>query len=371
LVLIIKLNQIRPIKTVSSNHTGGQDISASKLDFTGRAIISSQVTNYVKTVTPSIVTETRTIQTKNSYDKGGRVVSLCQKIDTDNWERVSKNEYYPLGELKTKGLGCDNSSGNQLAVQNVDYEYNIRGWLTDINKIADASMNTNKDLFAMKLSYATATTYDGAEVSNTFFNGNIVRQEWNTAKTVTATGVTGLSTIQTYNYKYDKLNRLMEANYTGTLTQGISTTMYDPTRGYDKNGNIGYLKRTTNAGATLMDQLVYSYNANQLTAVADGGDITKGFKDKVNTIDYTYDTAGNMVTDANKDLTIAYNHLNLPASITRNTSGGSTNGVVKHYYAGATKVPMETYSDQAGTTLVKAYDYLAGMVYEEKNNLKT
>jgi RHS repeat-associated protein len=159
-------------------------------------------------------------------------------------------------------------------------------------------------------------------------------------------------------------NRLMEGLYTGTLAEGISTTMYNGTQGYDKNGNIGYLKRTTGGGATVMDELIYSYTANQLTAVTDGGDVTKGFKDKVNAIDYTYDQAGNMITDANKDLSIAYNHLNLPASITRNTIGGSTNGIVKHFYAGATKVRMETY-DAAGTTLVKAYDYLAGMVYQE------
>jgi RHS repeat-associated protein len=159
------------------------------------------------------------------------------------------------------------------------------------------------------------------------------------------------------------LNRLMEANYTGTLAEGISTTMYNTTQGYDKNGNIGYLKRTTSAGASVMDQLIYSYSANQLTAVADGGDITKGFKDKVNGIDYTYNQAGNMITDANKDLSIAYNHLNLPASITR-TNSSTNNGVIKHYYAGATKVRMETY-DAMGTTLVKAYDYLAGMVYQE------
>jgi RHS repeat-associated protein len=140
--------------------------------------------------------------------------------------------------------------------------------------------------------------------------------------------------------------------------------MYDSTHGYDKNGNIGYLKRTTGGGATVMDELIYSYTANQLTAVADGGDATKGFKDKVNTTDYGYDQAGNMITDANKDLSIGYNHLNLPASITRNSSlsGAEVNGVIKHYYAGATKVRMETY-DAAGTTLTKAYDYLAGMVY--------
>jgi RHS repeat-associated protein len=156
----------------------------------------------------------------------------------------------------------------------------------------------------------------------------------------------------------------MEGTYTGTLAEGISTTMYDATRGYDKNGNIGYLKRTTGGGATLMDELIYSYTANQLTAVADGGDATKGFKDKVNTTDYAYDQAGNMVADANKDLSIQYNHLNLPANIVRNTSGGNTNGLVKHYYAGATKVRMETY-EANGTTLIKAYDYLAGMVYQE------
>jgi RHS repeat-associated protein len=348
----------RPIKTVSTNHTGGQDISVTKIDFTGRAIISKSITNYVKSTSP-LVTELVEVQTKNSYDAGGRLLTLCQKINTDNWEQVSKNQYYPLGELKTKGLGCDNSTGSPLALQNVDYEYNIRGWLTDINKIADASMTANKDLFAMKLSYATANSYDGAEVSNTFFNGNIVKQEWNTLRSLSGAEVP--SGIQTYDYKYDKLNRLMEGTYSGTLAEGISTTMFDATRGYDKNGNIGYLKRTTGSGVTVMDELIYSYAANQLTTVADGGDATKGFKDKPNAIDYTYDAAGNMITDANKDLSIAYNHLNLPASITR-TNSGTNNGVIKHYYAGATKVRMETY-DAAGTTLVKAYDYMAGMVY--------
>jgi RHS repeat-associated protein len=348
----------RPIKTVSTNHTGGQDISVSKIDFTDRAITSTQVSNYKKTATE---TETRTIQTKNTYDKGGRMVTLCQKIDNDNWEQVSKNQYYPLGELKTKGLGCDNSTGSPLALQSVDYEYNIRGWLTDINKIADASMTANKDLFAMKLSYATAASYDGAEVSNTFFNGNIVKQEWNTLRSLSGAEVP--SGIQTYIYKYDKLNRLMEGTYIGTLAEGINTTMYDPTRGYDKNGNIGYLKRTTGGGTTMMDELIYTYSANQLTKVVDDGDDTKGFKDKDNTTDYSYDQAGNLVTDANKDLSIAYNHLNLPESITR-TNSGSNNGVIKHYYAGATKVRMETY-DAAGTNLIKAYDYLPGMVYQE------
>ena len=31
--------------------------------------------------------------------------------------------------------------------------------------------------------------------------------------------------------------------------------------------------------------------------------------------DYTYDTNGNMVSDANKEVNITYNHLNLPVEI--------------------------------------------------------
>ncbi|MFC3812821.1 hypothetical protein [Lacihabitans lacunae] len=33
----------------------------------------------------------------------------------------------------------------------------------------------------------------------------------------------------------------MEDTFTGTLAEGISTTMHNGTQGYDKNGNIGYL----------------------------------------------------------------------------------------------------------------------------------
>ncbi|MFC3812819.1 hypothetical protein [Lacihabitans lacunae] len=36
-------------------------------------------------------------------------------------------------------------------------------------------------------------------------------------------------------------NRTMEDTFTGTLAEGISTTMHNGTLGYDKNDNIGYL----------------------------------------------------------------------------------------------------------------------------------
>jgi RHS repeat-associated protein len=295
------------------------------------------------------------IQTKNSYDKCGRNVSLCQKIDADNWERVRQNAYYPIGELKTKGLGCDSSSGSPLAIQNVDYEYNIRGWLTDINKIADASMTASKDLFAMNLSYAGN------------FTGNITGQQWQTASKVGTNAKAG--TIQSYAYQYDELNRILKADFVGSNTNGISTSMYDPTQGnkraYDLNGNILGLHRSVNG--TKVDGLTYNYSVgNRLNAVTDAetNTDTRYFTDLNKTgADYTYDAMGNMITDANKHLTgIAYNHQNLPTQIQR--TGESTSGKMKYYYTGTGQKLMVEIFDTTATapTASKTRYYLGGII---------
>ncbi len=78
---------------------------------------------------------------------------------------------------------------------------------------------------------------------------------------------------------------------------------------YDKNGNITALNRKghTNVGATnfgTMDNLVYTYNttSNKLKKVLDNGNDNYGFVDTVNqATEFTYDTNGNMISDANKE----------------------------------------------------------------------
>ena len=64
-----------------------------------------------------------------------------------------------------------------------------------------------------------------------------------------------------------------------------------------------------------IDDLAYTYNTkNQVTAIADAANTTKGFKGSSSA--YTYDANGNLKTDAAKGITnIVYNYLNLPQTI--------------------------------------------------------
>ncbi|WP_420552089.1 DUF6443 domain-containing protein [Tenacibaculum aiptasiae] len=190
---------------------------------------------------------------------------------------------------------------NNKGLQTVDYKYNVRGWLKNINQDA----NNDNDLFNFSLKYNDIT-----DTNKRLYNGNISQTSWNTLNTDTSS--------RTYTYSYDALNRITVA--TGSLTHNYTlSSVY-----YDKNGNITYLSRNghTNSNATsfgLMDQLYYSYDAgNKLLGVRDDGNDTYGFKDGTNTgNDYTYDANGNMKTDANKGITnIIYNHLNLPTQVT-------------------------------------------------------
>jgi len=150
----------------------------------------------------------------------------------------------------------------QTALQAVDYAYNIRGWLKQINDVANLG---TVDLFAFKLGYNEGTT--------PLYNGNIALTQWKTRNTD--------SSLKTYNYTYDALNRIKTAINTNA---NYNLDLVD----YDKNGNITALKRKghTNTAATtfgMMDDLTYTYDTgNKLTKVEDIASL-EGFKNGANT----------------------------------------------------------------------------------------
>ena len=242
-----------------------------------------------------------------TYDHMNRLLTQTQKINDQDAQQLVHNTYDELGQLESKEVGA--------GLQKVDYSYNIRGWLTQINNVDDL----DDDLFAFKINYTTATENLGA---NPLYNGNISETLWKTANDYTQ---------RAYGYQYDDLNRIKVA----TSSSG-NYNLSDIT--YDKNGNILSLHRLGHINSSAntfgdMDILTYNYNeGNQLLSVTDTGNSSFGFKDGNTTEnDYEYDDNGNLIVDKNKAISdIAYNHLNLPTRIT--VPQGDDTGVIYYIY---------------------------------------
>lgn len=258
-----------------------------------------------------------TITKYYAYDAAGHVVSIEQEIEGDAANgkvKMAEMEYNKLGQVTTKKL---HETASNDFLQNIDYEYNIRGWLTQVND-PDAQ-GTDNDLFAMRLHYHDEITQNG-QSSQILNNGMISAIEWN---------VFGDNPQKrTYSFTYDNHYRLTNAHYSEGEGLGQAIGRYDVNLTYYANGKIHTLQRYGLIDAPegepeqygLIDELTYEYTGNQLTKVTDNiayGTVqhTVHFPDKPNveTQEYLYDDNGNMIFDANKDLQeITYNHLNLP-----------------------------------------------------------
>lgn len=294
------------------------------LDFTGN--VEKIETYHKKGSGPAI-----TMVDEFTYDHSKRLTKHTQSINGSAKEVIAENTYDDLGQLVTKGVGNGDTSSSRL--QDIDYTYNVRGWLKTINDIG----NTNK-LFNFKISYNDPSS------GTALYNGNISRVDWRTDNTD--------NNLKNYRYYYDDLNRITSAT-------GHSSTYNLSNVTYDKNGNIKTLKRG-NSGS--MDNLSYGYKnsgiSNRLAYASDASDNASGFKDIAGSNDYTYDTNGNLTSDANKGITsITYNHLNLPVEVEFNNSISQT----IHYTYDATGVKLK--KEIPGKTT----DYAGNYIYENGN----
>ncbi|MFC5981224.1 DUF6443 domain-containing protein, partial [Flavobacterium salmonis] len=304
-----KNNFLSAVSTVKNN-----------LDFVK---VIETTTTHKKGITDIAIVDTFT------YDHMGRLLTQKQKINTQPQETIIANTYDDLGQLITKVVGN---------VQTVNYSYNVRGWLKNINDIN----NIGTDLFAFQIKYN-----DVDDSNKKLFNGNISQTLWRTAHTDTS--------IRSYLYSYDAMNRLTAA------TDNLGRYNENPT--YDKNGNIMRMLRngntipnTPNYGT--IDNLAYTYDdGNRLQKVEDSSANIQGFTNgnSAASFDYDYDDNGNMIRDANKGITaISYNHLNLPVQVT--LSAGNIN-----YKYDATGTKQRKIVNGITT------DYAGGFQYENDN----
>ncbi|WP_459212748.1 Ig-like domain-containing protein [Aquimarina rhabdastrellae] len=310
---------------VKNEYLGTDTWTLTQLDFVGKPL--KTFTKHIKDGKILCTTDVFT------YDHMGRLLTQEQQINELPTERILSNHYDELGQLIRKDVGGKTTA--TAALQSVDYSYNVRGWLKQIND----TQNLGTDLFGFRLNYDTPE-----QGATALFNGNISETHWKTAND---------NTLRHYTYSYDALNR---------ITAAISNSgRYDLSSvSYDKMGNILSLERKghLNEAATsfgMMDNLTYSYDAgNKLLSVNDAVTQPFGFKKYAHSgNDYEYDVNGNMVIDRNKGITnISYNHLNLPTGV--NIANTEHNGNITYVYD-ATGIKQKKIATEGSNSTITEY----------------
>ena len=308
-------NRLRPIRNTTDNHLGGQDV----VDVTYRNIVSPKVTTSVRTHTDG--SNTTTIEQNYEYDHLDRVKAIKHKVNGGMEKTILALNYNDLGQIEQQDLG---------GVQEVDYAYNVRGWLRTIN---GGTNLIGSDKFGMELQYDSG----GGSAQ---YNGNISTMKWKTK------GMGQNETEQRYEYTYDPMSRMTGANYVGAGNRSLSGITYD------HNSNLQTLTRG------VMDSLNYDYEGNSKMRIDDALDATEGFADKVSQPEeYLYDKAGNSLQDLNNDVVqISYNILNLPELVSLKDGRK-----VKYSYTSTGAKIRKQYIDGSSTTTI---DYVGGIHYK-------
>ena len=268
-----------------------------------------------------------------SYDRAGRLIHERHCVVGKDTVDLLYG-YDKLGRLKR----LERIHGKDSVI--TENAYNIRSWLTGIDSNAG---------FVEQLHYV-----DG--LGDPCYNGNISSMTWE------ADGVK-----RGYKFMYDDRSRLLRAVYGEGEGLNVNQDRFnEEITGYDKNGNILGIKRCGKRSEDeygLIDNLVMSYNGNQLKAVSDSvtGFVHADsfeFKDGADLpVEYYYDANGNLIQDLNKKIIeIQYNCLNLPSRIEFEDGG-----VISYLYdAKGTK--FRTTHIIAGKTTTT--DYFDDAIYE-------
>lgn len=365
----------RVIQTQNYNTTGWANTLQTQYDFSGK--ILKQVFGSPKNLSTP---RNDYIITSFDYDDLGRVTSIKKtpiSYFNSTWftsgeTEITRNEYDALGQLKKKKLAPNFNAGSGL--ENLNYDYNIRGWMLGANRPYAKDTTSTSNYFGFDLGYDKDTikinTLNKLYAAKQY-NGNITGMLWKS---------TGDDQVRKYDFTYDPINRLTNADFnqfTNTnFSKAAGIDFSVKNMSYDANGNILTMNQLgwKLGGSQTIDSLLYIYttSTNKLLNVIDRkndtatklGDFrsSKAYMTALSNnkttaaIDYTYDVNSNLTIDKNKDITaIRYNHLNLPDSIV--VTG---KGTIKYQYdANGNKLKKTTIEGAKITTTL----YIDGAVY--------
>ena len=350
-------------QTQSTNPQGGYEITTFQYDFSGKLLRAHQVHQFA----PGYASVEEL--TLNDYDDAGRLIKTRKRttqggVSTE--KAIASLEYNSLGQLKAKLLGTKPDDASQ-PLSRLDYDYNIRGWISGINRNyakPETQQGSTERHFGMELSY------DYGFNTGSQFNGNISGIKWRSM---------GDGDYRSYGFEYDPSNRLLRADFNQragyndwkkavSSNLNINFSMYigdgeNPSSAYDANGNILSMSQygLQQNASPLIDQLNYSYQqsstSNKLDQVSDASGFTPklgDFKDGGNwSSDYSYDANGNLKNDANKSISnIVYNYLNLPEQVSI-----SGKGTIGYTYDAQGEKRSKTVTETGATVTYKGQNY--------------
>ncbi|MBN9382145.1 MAG: RHS repeat-associated core domain-containing protein [Chitinophagaceae bacterium] len=346
----------RVVGTQCANYSKGVDQEWTQYDFSGKTLRNLL---YHKKNPPMPMGHL--VTTKFTYDAAGRLLSTRKIMDGPE-ARIDTMTYNELGLLKAKYFS-DN-------LDSMVYDYNIRGWMTGINKRYLTGVAQN--YFGMELGYDNAAG-NVAGYSVPQFNGNISGMVWKSA---------GDGISRKYDFAYDNVSRLSMADFTqyngSAYVKNATIDFSVPHITYDADGNIQTMAQAgyKPGGSLLIDRLKYTYftGSNRLQQVYDSandagsllGDFHYDGAVKDPTTDYSYDGNGNLLSDKNKGIrSIHYNFLNLPDTIRMMKSDGSSKGnIVYRYDAMGNKWAKIVTDSTANTVRQVTTMYIKGFQYQ-------
>lgn len=349
----------RPIQVRSINYTGGWDTLTTQYNFSGkplRTLLGQAKLNNTA--------QYHSILTKINYDAHLRVTSFWRNTDHAPADQLIDSMLYnELGQLRVKYLGKNPGSGTPL--DSLVYDYNIRGWMTGINK--NYVGGSTSHYFGLELGYDNATSISGGSYTNPEYNGDVAGMVWKSA---------GDGVDRKYDFTYDPADRLMGAAYTdnhsGTGWNQSAMNYSVSGMSYNANSNILSMNQQgfkLGSPAAYVDELSYAYkpNTNKLSQVNDAANDTASvlgdfhYKGSKQSYDYTYNGNGGLGRDNNRGVdTILYNFLNLTQQVHMMGKGN----ILYIYDAGGNRLAKQTFDSAAGiatTTL-----YLEGFQYQRR-----
>lgn len=345
----------RVIQTQNVNYTGAIDTISIQYNFCGMRLRT--LNNHKKN---NNTVQRHIVLSKMDYDHGMRLRHIYKNLDNATSDQlIDSIQYNELGQLSAKFLGN--------SVDSLIYTYNIRGWLTGINKNYVAG--TANHYFGMEIGYdKTSSVAPGNTYLNPDLNGNIEGIVWKGA---------GGGINRKYDFNYDAANRLTNAaflqNTTGTSWDKSQIDFSVSGISYDANGNLLTMTQRgfTVGGSAPIDSLTYAYinpdSSNRLIAVADASNNPNSLLEDLHyntstkqSTDYGYDGNGNLTHDNNKAIdTMTYNYLNLPQLVHMKGKGN----IIYIYDAAGNKLAKVIYDSTI--SLATTVTYAAGFVYQQ------